>query len=77
MQHFAALGTYISSLHKGVGSWCHQPYLGLSPEFAGPGPEVWVQGPQKVAGPDLDLTVDSLPSTSPASISTSEGEPWS
>ena len=29
-------------------------------EFAGPGPEDWVQGLQKVAGPDLDQTMDSL-----------------
>ena len=29
-------------------------------EFAGPGPEVWVWGSQKVAGPDLDRTMDSL-----------------
>ena len=33
-------------------------YLGS--DFSGPGPEDWVQGPQKVAGPDLDQTVDSL-----------------
>ena len=38
-------------------------YLGPSPdpEFAGPGPEDRVRGPQNVAGPDLDRTVDSLP----------------
>ena len=33
---------------------------GPGPEFAGSGPEAWVQGPQKVAGPDLERTVDSL-----------------
>ena len=33
---------------------------GPGPEFAGPGPEVWVRGLQKVARPDLDQTVDSL-----------------
>ena len=27
-QHFAALGTYISGLHKGVASGCHLPYPG-------------------------------------------------
>ena len=31
--------------------------------FAGSGPEDRVRGPQKVAGPDLDRTVDSLVAT--------------
>ena len=39
--------------------------MGPGPEFAGPGPKVWVQGPQKVAGLDLDWTVDSLSGTPP------------
>ena len=43
-------------------------YLGS--DFSGPGPEDWVQGPQKVAGPDLDQTVDSLGSASHGEVRT-------
>ena len=34
---------------------------GPGPKNSGPGPEVRVRGPQKVPGPDLDWTLDSLP----------------
>ena len=33
---------------------------GPGPKNSGPGPEVRVRGPQKVPGPDLDRTLDSL-----------------
>ena len=35
---------------------------GPGPKNSGPGPEVRVRGPQKVPGPDLDRTLDSLAS---------------
>ena len=34
--------------------------VGPGPKNSGPGPEVRVRGPQKVPGPDLDRTLDSL-----------------
>ena len=36
---------------------------GPGPKNSGPGPEVRVWGPQKVPGPDLDRTLDSLTNT--------------